>query len=87
MQRGQPLTPIGAPWQLWVLRKNGHTAVASARTIGGIGIELRLEWDGDLRASQMFKIPASLNEVAEGKRCELIARGWLVVDESDNAPE
>jgi hypothetical protein len=56
--------------------KGGHVAEARVRPIDGIGVELRYEWDGDLRASQVFKMPEELNEAAEAKRRQLEARGW-----------
>jgi hypothetical protein len=51
-QRLEPVT-LGEP--LWTLRKGDHTAEARVRAIDGIGLELRFEWNGDLRASQVFK--------------------------------
>jgi hypothetical protein len=46
------------------------------RTIDGIGLELRYEWDGDLRASQIFKSWDVLEQAADEKRRELDGRGW-----------
>jgi hypothetical protein len=34
--------------------KAGHVAEARVRPIDGVGLELRYEWNGELRVSQMF---------------------------------
>ena len=47
--------------------KDGHVAEARVRPIDGIGLELRYEWDGDLRVSQ-FKACGELEEAATVKR-------------------
>ena len=44
--------------------------------IDGIGVELRYEWNGDLRVSQVFKAWEALEAAATEKRQELEARGW-----------
>ena len=45
--------------------------------VDGIGLELRYEWNGDLRASQVFKTWEELEALAaEEKRRELEAKGW-----------
>jgi hypothetical protein len=51
-QRLKPMT-LGEP--LWRPRKGDHTAEARVRAIHGVSLELRYLWDGDLRASQVFK--------------------------------
>jgi hypothetical protein len=61
---------------LWRLVKGGHVAEALVRPIDGIGVELRYEWNGDLRVSQMFKSWEELEAAASEKRRELEARGW-----------
>ena len=53
--------------------KDGHVAEARVRPIDGISLELRYEWDGDLRVSQMFKAWAELEATATEKRQELEA--------------
>jgi hypothetical protein len=72
-QRLEPVT-LGKP--LWRLTKGGHTAEARVRAIDGIGLELRYEWNGELRASQVFKAWDELEAAAEEKRRELEAKGW-----------
>lgn len=44
------------------------------RPIDGVGVELRYQWDGELRVSQMFKAWAELEATATEKRQELEAR-------------
>jgi hypothetical protein len=53
-----------------------HTAEARVRAIDGIGLELRFEWNADLRASQVFKTWGELEAPAADKRRELEAKGW-----------
>jgi len=40
-------------------------------------VELRYEWNGELRVSQMFKAWNELEAAANEKRQELEARGWV----------
>jgi hypothetical protein len=61
---------------LWRLVKEGHVAEARVRPIDGIGVELRYEWNGELRVSQMFKSWEELEAAAAEKRRDLEARGW-----------
>jgi hypothetical protein len=56
--------------------KAGHVAEARVRAIDGIGLELRYEWNGDLRVSQVFKSWDALEQAANAKRREPEARGW-----------
>ena len=56
--------------------KDGHVVEAKVRHIEGIGVELRYEWNADLRVSQMFKTWQALEAAANEKRQELEARGW-----------
>ena len=49
---------------------------ARVRPIEGIGIELRYERNGELRASQMFSAWELLEAAATEKRQEIEARGW-----------
>src|SRR6187401_2439718 len=60
-----PVTP-GQP--LWRLAKSRHIAAAYVRPIDGVGVELRYEWNGDLRVSQMFKSWEELEASATEKR-------------------
>jgi hypothetical protein len=42
--------------------------------IDGVGVELRFEWNGELRVSQVFKTCDELEVAAAEKRQELEAR-------------
>ena len=72
----QPLEPVGLGEPLWKLTKSEHVAEARVRAIHGVGVELRYLWDGELRASQVFKMWDALEEAAAEKRVELEGRGW-----------
>lgn len=75
--RAEPVT-LGQP--LWRLSKEGHTAIALVRPIDGVGVELRFEWDGELRVSQVFKTWEALLPIADEKQRELETRGWVLAD-------
>ena len=74
MPPAQRLEPVTIGRELWRLTKDGHTAEARVRAIDGIGLELRYEWNGDLRSSQVFKAWDALEQAAGQKRAELEAR-------------
>jgi hypothetical protein len=44
--------PVTSVQPLWRLVKDGHVAEARVRPIEGIGVELRYEWNGELRVSR-----------------------------------
>ena len=46
--------PVTSAKPLWRLVNAGHVAEARVRPIDGVGLELRYEWNGELRVSQMF---------------------------------
>ncbi len=62
--------------QLWRLAKGRHVAEAKVRGVVGIGVELRLLLDGDLRDGRVYRLASELEAAAEEKRCELEAKGW-----------
>ena len=47
--------------------------MACVRPIDGVGVELRYQWDGELRVSQIFKAWAELEATATEKSQELEA--------------
>jgi len=53
-----------------------HVAEARVRPIEGIGVELRYQWNGELRVSQIFRSWEKLEVAATEKRQELEAKGW-----------
>jgi hypothetical protein len=68
--------PVTSAQPLWRLVKGSHTAEARVRPIEGIGLELRYEWNDELRVSQMFRSWDELKAAPADKRRELDARGW-----------
>jgi hypothetical protein len=62
---------------LWTLVKDGHLATAIVRGAAGTAVELRFMWDGELRESQKHSDATSVNVVANEKRNELLASGWV----------
>jgi hypothetical protein len=54
----------------------GHVAEARLLPIDGVGVELRYEWNGDSRSSEIFKTWKELEAAAEDKRRDLEASGW-----------
>ena len=75
-EQGSAEPPVTAAQPLWRLVQDSHTAEARVRPIEGIGVELRYDWNGELRVSQMFKSWEALEAAANEKRRELEARGW-----------
>jgi hypothetical protein len=63
---------------LWILTKTGRTAEARVRP-HPLGQELRFLVNGELLWSEVFRSGRGvvLGEVAENKRLDFIARGWL----------
>ncbi len=64
------------------------------RAIDGIGSELRYEWNGELRASRVFKTWEELEAAAEEKRRELEAKragprrepsAWAILEPPERA--
>ena len=70
--------PVTSAKPLWRLVKAGHVAEARVRPIDSVGVELRYEWNGELRVSQVFKTWEELEAAAAEKRRGLEARGWTV---------
>jgi hypothetical protein len=62
--------------ELWRLRKGAHIAAAAVRAVAGVGLELRLLYDGELRRSQVYRLAGALESEAGAKRLELQGRGW-----------
>lgn len=62
---------------LWSLTKSGHRAEARVRTVDGVGVELRYEWNGELRESRVFRTREELAAAAGEKQKALREKGWL----------
>lgn len=61
---------------IWTLTKGPNRARAITRAVPGLGRELRYDWNGDLRQSQVYRTAVDLFSVAFAKREELLAAGW-----------
>ena len=57
--------------ELWRLTKGAHIAAAAVRGVAGVGLELRLLYDGELRRSQVYRLAGDLESEADAKRLEL----------------
>ena len=44
--------------------------------MAGVGLELRLLYDGELRRSQVYRLAGDLESEAGATRLELQGRGW-----------
>ena len=64
---------------LRTLAEEPNRARAVTRTVPGVGVELRYEWSGELRQSQVYRNGEELAAAANAKREELIANGWAEV--------
>jgi hypothetical protein len=62
---------------LWSLAKGAQSASAHVRVIPGVGLELRFSWNGELAHSQVYRNADDLAGVAQAKREDLKARGWM----------
>ena len=61
---------------LWRLTKGAHVAAAAVRVVDGVGLELRLTWNGELRQSQVYRDVEQLARAADENRQELVEREW-----------
>ena len=73
----QGLEPVTLSESLWVLRKEHHTAEAGVRSVPGVGLELRFTINGELRYSHRFTVWSELEWLAQEKRADFEARGWI----------
>ena len=66
------------PQRMWVLRKDGHEAMAALRAVPGIGAELVLSIDGELRRSRLYRVheQAELSGAIADTRATFEAKGW-----------
>ncbi len=61
---------------IWTLQKDANKATATTRTVAGVGVELRYEFNGEVRQSQVYKDTDELAAAASHRRDELNGRGW-----------
>jgi len=62
---------------LWTLTNNGHSATARTGAVRGVGLELRFEWNGELRQSRVYHDHDELASDADIKRRALQDQGWV----------
>jgi hypothetical protein len=66
------------PQRIWALRKNGHEAAIDLRAVPGIGAELILCVDGELRKTRLYRAheQAELSGAIADTRAMFEAKGW-----------
>jgi hypothetical protein len=45
------------PQRVWALRKGGHAAAIDLKAVPGIGAEIVLTVDGEMRKTRLFRLP------------------------------
>ena len=53
---------------IWTLQKDANKATATTRTVAGVGVELRYEFNGEVRQSQVYKDTDELAAAASHRR-------------------
>ena len=61
---------------VWTLQHGDRRAQAIAREVRGVGVELVINVDGELRWSQLYRGGIGLGMAAAEKRQALLDRGW-----------
>jgi hypothetical protein len=66
------------PQRVWVLRKDGHEATADLHAVPGVGAELVLSVDGELRRARLYRAheQAELSGAIAETRAMFEAKGW-----------
>jgi hypothetical protein len=66
------------PQRQWTLRKDGHEAAIDLRAVPGIGAELVLSGDGELRRTRLYRShqQAELSGAIADTRATFEAKGW-----------
>ena len=66
------------PQRLWALRKGEHEAAIDLKAVPGIGAEIVLTVDGELRKTRLFRSheQAELVGAISDTRATFEARGW-----------
>ena len=77
MRKAIPKPPSVADRPLWTLRRGEQRAQALAREVRGVGVELVITIDGELRWSQLYRGGIGLGMAAAEKRQALLDTGWL----------
>ena len=66
------------PQRVWALRKDGHQAAIDLRAVPGVGAELVLSVNGELRRARLYHAHerAELSGEIADTRAMLEAKGW-----------
>ena len=66
------------PQRVWTLRKDGHEAAIDLRAVPGIGAEIVLTVDGELRRTRLYRAheQAELSGAIADTRATFEAKGW-----------
>ena len=66
------------PQRMWALRKGEHAAAIDLKAVPGIGAEIVLTVDGELRKTRLFRShePAELVGAIADTRAMLERKGW-----------
>ena len=62
---------------LWTLQHGERRAQAIAREVPGVGIELVVTIDGELRWAKLYRSGIGLGMEAAAKRQALLDKGWV----------
>ena len=71
----KPADTIDRP--LWTLQRGARRAQAIAREVPGVGLELRIDIDGELRWSKLYRGGVGVGMEAAAKRTALLEKGWI----------
>ena len=66
------------PQRIWSLRKDGHEATIDLRAVPGVGAEIVLSVDGELRRTRLYRAheQAELSGAIADTRATFEAKGW-----------
>lgn len=66
------------PQRVWILRKSGHEAAIDLRAVPGVGAEIVLTVDGELRRTRLYRAhaQAELSGAIAETGAMLEAKGW-----------
>jgi hypothetical protein len=66
------------PQRVWALRKDGHEAAIDLRAVPGVGAELVLTVNGELRRTRLYRSheQAELSNAIADTRAAFQAKGW-----------
>ena len=66
------------PQRIWTLRKGTSEATIDLRAVSGVGAEIVLSVDGELRRTRLYRAPeqAELSGAIADTRATFEAKGW-----------